>query len=107
MSQTIDSSPTMQAMLWTCKSCGFQLQGGQPPYECPLCESYKTNFIDIPQHLEAGIRQAHADLPPNHTDLRTARVAMIKEENLVRVARAAGRILPAASGNHIDPSDPD
>ncbi len=94
----------MQAMLWTCRCCGFQLEGGQPPYECPICESYKTSFMDIPQHLEQGVREAHADLPPNHADLRAARVALIKEHKLDRTRRASGRILPAASGNSMNPS---
>lgn len=99
------TTPTfMQAMLWTCRNCGFQLEGGQPPYECPICEAYKTNFMDIPQHLERELREAHAALPPNHAQMREARVALIKEHNLDRKRRAAGRILPAASGNHINPS---
>lgn len=94
----------MQAMLWTCKSCGFQLEGGQPPYECPICESYKTSFMDIPQHLEKELREEHPDLPPNHAELRARRVELIAEHKLDRKRRAAGRILPAASGNHINPS---
>lgn len=94
----------MQAMLWTCRSCGFQLQGGQPPYECPICEAYKTNFMDIPQHLEGELRAAHADLPPNHADVRAARVALIDEHGLDKKRRAAGRVLPAASGNAMNPS---
>ena len=94
----------MQAMLWTCKSCGFQLQGGQPPYECPVCEAYKTTFMDIPQHIEKELREAHPDLPPNHIDIRAKRVAMIEEKGLVKKRRAAGRILPAPSGNNMNPS---
>ena len=94
----------MQAMLWTCKSCGFQIQGGQPHYECPICESYKTNFIDIPQHLERELRQEHEELPPNHATLRAARVELIKEHSLGRKRRAAGRVLPAAAGNSINPT---
>lgn len=94
----------MQAMLWTCKCCGFQLQGGQPPYECPICESYKTSFMDIPQHLEQKIRADHRKKPVNHAELRAARVALIAEEKLDSKRRAAGRILPAASGNNMNPS---
>ncbi len=95
----------MQAMLWTCRSCGFQLQGGQPPYECPICEAYKTNFMDIPQHIEKQLREDHPDLPPNHADVRAQRRLRIEEEGLVRKRRAAGRILPAAAGNHMNPSE--
>ena len=98
------NDPYMQAMLWTCKSCGFQLEGGQPPYECPLCESYKTNFIDIPQHIEKEVREEHADVPPNHASARARRVELIVERGLDKKRRAAGRILPAAAGNHINPS---
>ncbi len=94
----------MQAMLWTCRSCGFQLEGGQPPYECPVCEAYKTNFMDIPQHLEQELREEHKDLPKNHATIRAKRVDLIKENNLDRTRRAAGRILPAASGNSMNPS---
>ena len=94
----------MQAMLWTCKSCGYQLEGGQPPYECPLCEANKTNFIDIPQHIEKGLRETNTAMPSNHAEMRTLRCAAIKEHGLDAQRRAAGRILPAASGNHINPS---
>ena len=94
----------MQAMLWTCRTCGFQLEGGQPPYECPICESYKTNFMDIPQHLERDLRAEHEALPVNHGEVRAARVALILEHNLDRQRRAAGRLLPAAAGNSMNPS---
>lgn len=94
----------MQAMLWTCKSCGFQIQGGQPPYECPVCESHKTNFFDIPQHIEKQVREEHKKKPANHKDLRARRVELIAEHGLDKKRRAAGRILPAASGNSMNPS---
>ena len=64
-----------QAMLWTCKTCGYQIEGRQPMYECPLCESYKTNFIDIPQHLEAKVREAHEGKSFNHADARAIAIA--------------------------------
>lgn len=101
---SFSSSAYMQAMLWTCKTCGFVLEGGQPKYECPLCESYKTSFIDIPQHLERQVREAHDKLPPNHQSCRTARLSLMKEHGVDKLRRAAGRVLPAAAGNHIDPS---
>ncbi len=93
-----------QAMLWTCKTCGYQIEGRQPMYECPLCESYKTNFIDIPQHLEAKVREAHPDKSFNHSEARTMRLEIMIEHNADSIRRAAGRILPAASGNHMNPS---
>ncbi len=93
-----------QAMLWTCKTCGYQLEGRQPMYECPLCESYKSNFIDIPQHLEAEVRKAHEGMSFNHADARTMRLGLMTEHKADGMNRASGRILPAASGNHMNPS---
>ncbi|QED27241.1 hypothetical protein FRD01_08295 [Microvenator marinus] len=95
----------VHAMIWTCRTCGFAYFGGQPKMECPVCESYKTNFVDIPQHIEAKIREELPDNPPNHRDNRARRVELMAEETVK--PRAAGRILPAASGNHMDPSTPD
>ena len=94
----------MHALLWTCSSCGFVYEGGQPKMECPVCESYKTAFIDFPQHLERAVRTEFADIPPNHRDCRTRRLALMKEHDVRAKNRFAGRILPAHSGNHIDPS---
>ncbi len=88
-------------------TCGFLYEGGQPKMECPVCESYKTNFIDIPQHLEASIREEFPDVPPNHQDARKKRVELMKENDVRSKHRARGRVLPAASGNHIDPSSDD
>lgn len=101
---SFSSKPYMQAMLWTCVSCGFLLEGGQPPYECPICEAYKTSFIDLPQHIEKMIRDEHTEIPPNHQTCRTQRLALMLEHGVAKKRRAAGRILPAASGNHINPS---
>lgn len=94
----------LHAMIWTCKSCGFAYFGGQPKMECPVCEAYKTNFIDIPQHLEQAVREAFPSNPPNHRDSRAKRLELMETENVAGKNRAAGRILPAASGNHMDPS---
>lgn len=99
------SSPFMQAWLWTCKSCGFTLEGGQPMYECPLCEAYKTSFINIPQHLEKQVREEHADLPINHATCRDRRLELMDEFAADDKRLAAGRILPAASGNFMNPSN--
>ena len=107
MSDNLISSPFMQAMLWTCRDCGFLYEGGQPKYTCPICEAYKTSFIDIPQHLERQVREEFSERPPNHADCRERRLALMKEHDVARKARVAGRILPAASGNNMDPGDPD
>lgn len=96
--------PFMQALLWTCKSCGFVYEGGQPKQNCPMCESYKTSFIDFPQHLEAQIREAHPDKSFNHAECRAMRRELMEEHNVDAHNRVAGRILPSASGTNIKPS---
>ena len=98
------SNRFMVAMLWTCKVCGFTLEGGQPKYECPICESYKTSFVDLPQHLELKVREEHAALPANHATCRSRRLELMAEHQVTTTNRAAGRVLPAASGNAINPS---
>lgn len=95
--------PFMQALLWTCKSCGFVYEGGQPKQNCPSCESYKTAFVDFPQHLEAQIREEFPDKLPNHTDCRARRVELMKESGAISSFRYAGRMLPSASGENINP----
>ena len=102
MSSEFDSY--MQAMLWTCTSCGFVYQGGQPKMECPVCEAYKSAFVDLPQHLEREIRTELAGLPPNHRDCRKMRLRLMDDADVRKNACLAGRILPAASGNFSDPS---
>lgn len=94
----------MSAMLWTCKHCGFIYEGGQPKMECPVCESYKTSFIDFPQHLEREIRTEFSEVPPNHRDCRAKRLELMEEHNVDAKNRVAGRVLPAASGNNMNPS---
>ena len=93
----------MQALLWTCSTCGFVYEGGQPKMECPVCEGYKTGFIDFPQHLEREIRTKFSDVPPNHQKCRDKRLELMDEHEVRRKNRVAGRILPAASGNNMDP----
>lgn len=97
----------LHAMIWTCTSCGFSYFGGQPKMECPVCESYKTAFIDIPQHIEQAVREEFEDNPPNHKENRARRLELMEENNVRSTNRAAGRVLPAASGNNIDPSTRD
>lgn len=96
--------PYMQAMLWTCKSCGFVYEGGQPKQNCPVCESYKTSFIDLPQHLEAQVREAHPDKSFNHIDCRTMRLKLMKEAGVGSSFRLAGRVPSTYSGQNINPS---
>ncbi len=95
----------MQAMLWTCTTCGFTYEGGQPKMECPVCESYKTAFIDIPQHIEQEVRTTHPDVPFNHRDCRALRLELMQQNGVRQKNRVAGRVLPAASGNNMNPSD--
>ena len=96
--------PFMQALLWTCKSCGFAYEGGQPKQNCPMCEAYKTSFIDFPQHLEAKIREAHPDKSFNHAECREMRRKLLEEHGVDKKNRVAGRVLPSTSGTNIDPS---
>lgn len=91
-------------MLWTCSSCGFVHEGGQPDMECQLCEAYKTGFIDIPQDIEADVREEFPDRPPNHEDCRMRRLELMKERNAFEDNRVQGRVLPTDSGTNIDPS---
>jgi rubredoxin len=94
----------MSALLWTCRDCGFVYEGGQPKYTCPICEAYKTSFIDLPQHIEAQVREEFEERHFNHIECRERRLELMKEEDAIEEARVAGRILPANSGNHMDPS---
>ena len=98
--------PFMQAMLWTCKTCGFTYEGGQPKQNCPSCEAYKTSFIDFPQHLEAQIREAHPDKPFNHSECRKMRMELMKEHGVTSSFNVAGRVLPSVSGVNISPKNP-
>ena len=99
--------PYLQALIWTCKSCGFVYIGGQPKMECPSCAAYKTSFIDLPQNIEQQVREAHPDLPPNHRDCKAMRLELMASNNVADNFRVAGRVLPNASGNHMDPSADD
>ncbi len=94
----------LHAMIWTCTSCGFSYFGGQPKMECPACGAYKTAFIDIPQHIEQKVREELGENPPNHKENRARRLELMEEHDVRANNRAAGRVLPAASGNHMNPS---
>ncbi len=93
-----------RALLWTCKTCGFVKEGEQPHMECPTCESYKSNFIDIPQHIESEVRQEHPDKNPTHRLCREMRLELMHEEKADEKNRFTGRMLPSESGNNMDPS---
>lgn len=95
--------PYFQAMLWTCQTCGFVMEGKQPHMECPICEGYKSSFIDIAQHLEKSVRQAHPEKNPNHRVCREKRLQLMQEHDADEHNTYAGRVLPTESGNHMDP----
>lgn len=100
-------SPYFQALLWTCRTCGFVKEGDQPHMECPICESYKSNFIDIPQHIDRQIREEFPDKNPNARDCRDLRLKLMQEEDADGKNKFTGRMLPSQSGNNIDPSESD
>lgn len=87
-------APYTMALLWTCTSCGFLKEGGQPHMECPSCEAYKTSFINLPQHLEdeirAGLKKAHF----NCTAAREQRLQMMSEQGFLKKFQVKGRFLP-------------
>lgn len=94
-----------QALLWTCKTCGFVKEGNQPHMECPICEGYKAGFIDIPQHLEAQIREEHPEKNPNHRVCREMRLDLMHESRADEQNTYSGRVLPSKAGENIDPSE--
>lgn len=92
----------MQSLLWCCTSCGFMRQGGQPTMECPICEAYKTSFIDTPQHIEAELRGEFGDDTTNTAQARAKRLTLLNEGGYLRTHRVRGRMteavhIPAAS----------
>jgi len=88
-------APYAMALLWTCTSCGFVLEGGQPHMECPSCEGYKTGFINIPQHIEVQVRsELDKNQHFNHTAARTRRLAMMQEAGVFEKFLVKGRFLP-------------
>lgn len=97
-------NPYFQALLWTCKTCGFVKEGEQPHMECPICEGYKSGFIDIPQHLEAEVRETHPDKNPNHRACREQRLELMAEHGADETNSYTGRMLPSRSGENMDPS---
>lgn len=95
MPKISQTDPFNQALLWTCTSCGFVWEGGQPHMECPSCGAYKTSFIDIPQHIEAKVRTGlKKNQSPNNTNAREQRLTLMAEEGVAQQFRVKGRFLP-------------
>lgn len=72
--------------------------------ECPVCAAAKANFVNLPQHLEAEVREAFPDIPPNHKDARAKRLELIREHDVRSRARCHGRVTPSVSGENVDDS---
>lgn len=88
-------APYTQALLWTCTSCGFVKEGGQPHMECPSCGAYKTSFINIPQHIEVEVRDGlKRGVSHNSADARTQRLELMAENDAVSRFHVKGRFLP-------------
>ncbi|TVQ96057.1 MAG: hypothetical protein EA398_16455 [Deltaproteobacteria bacterium] len=100
----MNASTYMQSLLWCCSSCGFVYQGGQPKMECPICEAYKTSFIDSPQHIEAEIRETFGDDLANSAEARDARLARLREGGHLRGFRVKGRVVEAVNHDRTAPS---
>ena len=92
----MNANSYMQTLLWCCTSCGFTLEGGQPHMECPICEAYKTSFIDIPQHVEAEVREKYKDVP-NSAEARRLRKKLLAEGGFLRTFRVRGRMTEAVN----------
>ena len=92
----------MQTLHWTCTSCGYAYRGGQPMMECPICEAYKSSFIDAPQHIEAKVIEAFGEKATNSADARAHRLELMREGGYLRRFRLKGRFVEAV--NVADPS---
>lgn len=84
----------MMALLWTCTSCGFLIEGRQPHMECPSCEAYKTSFVNLPQHLEMQVRAEFSEVRPNATAAREHRLKLAEEAGVFENFMVKGRFLP-------------
>jgi hypothetical protein len=60
--------------------------------ECPICESYKESFIDIPQHIESSVRASFGADAANSAEARAARKKLLAAEGLLRRYRVKGRV---------------
>ena len=95
----MNSTPLMQTMIWTCGSCGFAIEGKAPHMECPVCEAYKSSFVDIPQHVEVAVRDAFGADNANSAEARRDRLARLREGGYIRSARLRGRRPKAVHGS--------
>ena len=87
----MNANTYMQALLWCCASCGFTFAGNQPHMECPICEAYKTSFIDIPQHIEEQVRGDHKDMI-NTDAARKQRLELLRAGGFTKRFRVKGRV---------------
>ena len=87
----------MQTLVWCCSSCGFVHHGGQPFMECPICEAYKTSFIDIPQHIEAAVIAEFGADGLNSAGARQRRRELVREGGYARTFRLKGRVTEAVN----------
>lgn len=85
----------MQSLLWCCTSCGFMRAGGQPVMECPICEAYKTSFIDTPQHIEAELIDRFGEDNTNTAAARAERLNILRDRGLIKTYRIRGRATKA------------
>lgn len=83
----------MQSVLWCCTSCGFSIQFGQPKYECPLCEAYKSAFVDTPQHIERELKDKYGEGNTNSAEAREARLVILREHGYLKNNRFRSRQL--------------
>jgi len=80
-----------QVMVWCCGSCGFVLQGGQPHMECPMCDSYREVFFDIPQQVEEEVRAEFGE-DFNAAPARAKRREIVARLGLGQKFRIKGRV---------------
>lgn len=89
----------MQSLLWCCTSCGFVYRGGQPAMECPICEAYKSAFVDIPQHIEAQLIEEFGDELTNSSAAREKRLTMARTGGFFANVRVKGRMTETVHDN--------
>lgn len=85
------AQPFMQSLLWCCTSCGFMRAGGQPVMECPICEAYKSAFIDSPQQIEAQLLDTYGEGNTNTADARRERLTLLRASGHLSHYRVRGR----------------
>lgn len=93
----MSKSSFQQGLHWCCTSCGFLKVGGQPMMECPICEAYKTSFIDIPQHVEVELAATHGADATNVEAARAERLVKVREAGYAKRFRLKGRAVEAVN----------